>query len=91
MRWAQPKRGENSGPGKDCHRELDPRTGIREQPGSKATVALSRAASAGNRKLFRAFFTARGYPGTKFRPEIFAELRSRSLDFFGLRETLRQR
>jgi hypothetical protein len=35
MRRARPYRGENHGPGKDFHRELDPTPGIREQPGSK--------------------------------------------------------
>jgi hypothetical protein len=34
MRKACPYRGENHGPGKDRHRELDPKPGIREQPGS---------------------------------------------------------
>jgi hypothetical protein len=33
MRRACPYRGENPGPGKDVHGELDPRPGIREQPG----------------------------------------------------------
>jgi len=33
MRRARPYRGENHGPGKDFHRELDPTPGIREQPG----------------------------------------------------------
>src|SRR5262245_5144050 len=36
MRRASPERGENSGPGKGLHRELDPGPGIREQPGSRA-------------------------------------------------------
>ena len=36
MRRACPYRGENTGPGKDVHGELDPRPGIREQPGSTA-------------------------------------------------------
>lgn len=30
MRKACPYRGENPGPGKDVHRELDPKPGIRE-------------------------------------------------------------
>ena len=34
MRRACPYRGENPGPGKDVHGELDHRPGIREQPGS---------------------------------------------------------
>jgi predicted DNA-binding transcriptional regulator AlpA len=38
MRTANPYRGENSGPGKDNHGELDPRPGIREHPGSKADI-----------------------------------------------------
>ncbi len=42
MRRAQPKRGENSGPGKDRHRELDPRPGIREQPGSETDLVANR-------------------------------------------------
>jgi hypothetical protein len=37
MRRARPYRGENHGPGKDFHRELDPTPGIREQPGSFST------------------------------------------------------
>jgi hypothetical protein len=37
MRRACPYRGENPGPGKDVHGELDHRPGIREQPGSFAT------------------------------------------------------
>jgi hypothetical protein len=32
MRRARPYRGENNGPGKDIHGELDPTPGIREQP-----------------------------------------------------------
>ena len=32
MRRARPYRGENHGPGKDFHRELDPTPGIREHP-----------------------------------------------------------
>ena len=35
MRRACPYRGENPGPGKDIHGELDPRPGIREQPRSR--------------------------------------------------------
>ena len=35
MRRACPYRGENNGPGKDVHGELDPTPGIREPPGSK--------------------------------------------------------
>jgi hypothetical protein len=35
MRRACPYRGENPGPGKDVHGELDPWPGIREQPGSR--------------------------------------------------------
>ena len=31
-------RGENPGPGKDVHGELDHRPGIREQPGSKSEI-----------------------------------------------------
>jgi hypothetical protein len=38
MRRACPYRGENNGPGKDVHGELDPTPGIREQPGSKPAV-----------------------------------------------------
>ena len=34
MRRARPYRGENHGPGKDFHRELDPTPGIRERPGT---------------------------------------------------------
>ena len=45
MRRACPYRGENNGPGKDVHGELDPTPGIREQPGSKP--AVSSAASVG--------------------------------------------
>ena len=40
MRRAQPKRGENSGLGKDRHKELDPRRGIRERPGCRFSGAL---------------------------------------------------
>src|SRR5262252_1772746 len=36
MHRASPYCGENPGPGKDVHGELDPTPGIREQPGSKA-------------------------------------------------------
>jgi hypothetical protein len=36
MRRACPYRGENPEPGKDFHAELDPKPGIREQPGSGA-------------------------------------------------------
>jgi hypothetical protein len=39
MRRARPYRGENNGPGKDIHGELDPTPGIREQPGSLADKA----------------------------------------------------
>ena len=42
MRRARPYRGENHGPGKDTHRELDPTPGIREQPGSFATEVVPR-------------------------------------------------
>src|ERR1700746_818795 len=38
MRRARPYRGENHGPGKDFHRELDPTPGIREQPGSTTSL-----------------------------------------------------
>ena len=38
MRRACPYRGENPGPGKDVHGELDHRPGIREQPGSLTEV-----------------------------------------------------
>src|SRR5262249_4759473 len=38
MRRARPYRGENPGPGKDVHRELDHRPGIREQPRSVTDV-----------------------------------------------------
>jgi hypothetical protein len=38
MRRAGPYRGENPGPGKDVEGELEPRPGIREQPGSKARI-----------------------------------------------------
>jgi hypothetical protein len=38
MRRARPYRGENPGPGKDVHAELDPRPGIREQPHTKADL-----------------------------------------------------
>ena len=41
MRRARPYRGENHGPGKDFHRELDPTPGIREQPRPKADIAHS--------------------------------------------------
>src|SRR5207249_10962778 len=34
---ASPYCGENPGPGKDVHGELEPRPGIREQPGSFST------------------------------------------------------
>src|SRR5262249_33062323 len=36
MQRASPYCGENPGPGKDVHGELDPTPGIREQPGSAA-------------------------------------------------------
>jgi hypothetical protein len=35
MRRASPYRGENPGPGEDVEGELEPRPGIREQPGSR--------------------------------------------------------
>src|SRR5262245_22408911 len=38
MRRARPYRGENNGPGKDIHAELDPTPGIREQPGSDSAI-----------------------------------------------------
>jgi hypothetical protein len=38
MRRAGPYRGENPGPGKYVEGELEPRPGIREQPGSKARI-----------------------------------------------------
>ena len=41
MRRACTYRGENNGPGKDVHGELDPWPGIREQPGSDFTVFRS--------------------------------------------------
>ena len=44
MRRACPYRGENPGPGKDVHGELDHRPGIREQPGSLSTEAANSAA-----------------------------------------------
>ncbi len=34
-----PYRGENPGPGKDAHEELDPMPGIREQPRSSADIS----------------------------------------------------
>jgi hypothetical protein len=40
MRRAGPYRGENPGPGKDVEGELEPRPGIREQPGSDSAVPL---------------------------------------------------
>src|SRR5262245_32976589 len=42
MRRASPYRGENPGPGEDVEGELDPRPGIREQPGSQAEIQLRR-------------------------------------------------
>ena len=44
MRRARPYRGENNGPGKDIHGELDPTPGIREQPGSNSVIAAMSAA-----------------------------------------------
>src|SRR5438874_5779438 len=44
MRRAGPYRGENPGPGKDVDEELDPRPGIREQPGSVASHRYARDA-----------------------------------------------
>jgi hypothetical protein len=44
MRRAGPYRGENPGPGEDVEGELEPRPGIREQPGSgptKLTVSIT--------------------------------------------------
>jgi hypothetical protein len=38
MRKACSYRGENPGPGKDVHRELDPKPGIREQARSGTEV-----------------------------------------------------
>jgi hypothetical protein len=49
MQRASPYCGENPGPGKDVHGELDPTPGIREQPGSFPTgryVGWSRGMSA---------------------------------------------
>ena len=40
MRRACPYRGENPEPGKDFHAELDPKPGIREQPGSSTDFRL---------------------------------------------------
>src|SRR5436190_14147059 len=40
MRRASPYRGENPGPGEDVEGELEPRPGIREQPGSFASIVL---------------------------------------------------
>jgi hypothetical protein len=42
IRRACPYRGENPGPGKDVHGEIDHMPGIREQPESKADVATDR-------------------------------------------------
>jgi hypothetical protein len=39
MRRAGPYRGENPGPGEDVEGELEPRPGIREQPGSNSAVS----------------------------------------------------
>jgi hypothetical protein len=47
MRRACPYRGENPGPGKDVHGELDHRPGIREQPGSIATDAYAAGVASG--------------------------------------------
>ena len=44
MRRARPYRGENSEPGKDVRGELEPRPGIREQPGSDSVIAVMSAA-----------------------------------------------
>jgi hypothetical protein len=41
MRRARPYRGENPEPGKDVHGELDPRPGIREQPGSISDIVCT--------------------------------------------------
>jgi hypothetical protein len=40
MQRACPYCGENPGPGKDVEGELEPRPGIREQPGSKAAEMI---------------------------------------------------
>src|SRR5437660_272878 len=40
MQRASPYCGENPGPGKDVRGELEPRPGIREQPGSTAPLAI---------------------------------------------------
>jgi hypothetical protein len=42
MRRARPYRGENPGPGKDVHGELDHRPGIREQPRSLGDIGVRR-------------------------------------------------
>ena len=51
MRRACPYRGENPGPGKDVHGELDRRPGIREQPGSKREVPTTRVAMSASAQL----------------------------------------
>jgi len=38
--FQRPKRGENSGPGKEVYGELDARPGIREQPRPAAAIAV---------------------------------------------------
>jgi|SRR6516225_6758636 len=58
MRRARPYRGENNGPGKDIHGELDPTPGIREQPGSDPVIRRCRlnvriAPKAAVRRTFR--------------------------------------
>ena len=45
MRKEGPYRGENPAPGKDVEGELEPRPGIREQPGSSTTYAVKAARS----------------------------------------------
>src|SRR6516164_8657030 len=57
-----PERGENSGPGKDCIRELDARPGIREQPGSRVDCACqepSGTACSIGRQLDKQYETSR--------------------------------
>jgi hypothetical protein len=47
MRRARPYRGEHLEPGKDVHRELDPRPGIRERPRPLAVIGAAIDTSAG--------------------------------------------
>src|SRR5262245_51133844 len=80
MRRVRPYRGENNGPGKDIHGELDPTPGIREQAGPSAMSAecpVCPKADAAGRFYEYAFWAKIGMIRGDCRPE--SELHRRQL------------